>query len=163
MNLTRRGFLKLVGAAPLVIAAPALCRLWVPEQSALVLPEEQEIVIPLAQASVNGDVVFGWITSADMRGLPPEDLHAWLAHDSMLFPDGAPIMLIDGATEYEADFPAWQATGYETYGNPRGSAGMRRQHRFAWRGSGSPLTEGDRFTLRAGWKNRDELLTRLTT
>lgn len=154
----------MLAVTPAVIAVPSLARIWVPEPKLLELPE-QEIVVPLARAAASGDLMFGWITSADLVGLPLEDLQAWLINDSMYFGDG-PLMLLDEAgslASAEAQLPRISHPGY--YYDPllttRSPAGMRRVHRFAWRGSGSPLTEGSRFTLRAGWKSRDELLTRL--
>jgi hypothetical protein len=129
VEMTRRGFLKTLAASALVIAAPSMATIWVPEQPELALPLE-----PVIQASLNGDLVYGWILPRDMGDLSTlqDDLHMiqeTLFEDAFrYFPPNAPIMLLAG--------------------EPIARARRNELQRFVWRGNGSPIMTGG-TTMRA--------------
>lgn len=131
MDMNRRGFLKLIGAVPLVIAAPSLGRLWVPE-----VPQEIALPMkPVIDASQHGEIICGWLFTAAMGD--PEDYRRILLEDAHgYFPLTAPLMVL-----------------HKELVERRGR-GFRR---FIWRGNGAPIARGEEMKTIAVWANLGEL------
>lgn len=126
MDMTRRGFLKLIGSVPLVITLPSAGRIWVPE-----VPEEIALPMkPVLEASQQGDAICGWLFTRDMGD--PEDFRRILLEDAHdYFSPTAPLMVLEKEVDY-------------------GNRGFRR---FIWRGNGSPITNGEEMKTLAVWAN----------
>lgn len=145
MDLDRRSFLKILGATPLVIAAPALGQIW--------LPPEQEIIVPaeISKTIVEGNTVCGWV-------IPLSEMEAvninfttdytkqlfkgeFMQDAIMYFPSKTPIMLLAG----------------DIIERRRGVRQPIRT-RFIWRGTGSIPAGGKQFGVMRTWNNSLEIL-----
>lgn len=132
MDMTRRGFLQLLGAAPVVIAMPATARIWVPEA-----PAEIALAMePAVEASQQGRVICGWLFTREMGD--PELYRQVLLEDAHdYFSPIAPLMVL------EREVDRWPHRGFR---------------RFMWRGSGEPITDGQQMKTLAIWRNLAELV-----
>lgn len=91
MNLTRRGFLKIAAAAPLVVVAPRASALWLPSQE-IALPEEKEIQL-VKEAILDRSLIGVYITWQ----IPSELFLMELESDSRkYFLPGTPMMILFG-------------------------------------------------------------------
>jgi hypothetical protein len=136
MDVSRRGFLKLMAATPVAIALPSEAKLWVPPH----IEAERDVVEllkPVVSASEHGDLVYGWLLPDEFA---PADI------DSLL-----PTLLRD-AYHYFPDGSALLALRREVIGYRRPGLGRRLQ-RFVWRGAGAPVS-GASHQIAAAWHSR---------
>jgi hypothetical protein len=140
MDISRRGFLKLMAATPVAIALPAQAKLWVPPHID-VERDVVELLRPVVDASAAGDLICGWLLADEFQPADVDWMFPTLAADAYrYFPDGCALMALrrrDILTR-------------------RPGAGKRMQ-RFLWRGTGSPV-EGAALQIAAAWNSRSQLL-----
>lgn len=132
IELSRRGFLGLLGgAAALVVVAP-MAKIWV--------PAEQEIIMPEAfEAARTGNLICGWL----MSGIPTSDMGLQTLRESLLgqafeFPSKVPLMILQHS---------W-TMGHNAY----------RFNRFFYRGAGDPNVGGNKVKVLASWANAESMV-----
>jgi hypothetical protein len=142
--MDRRDFLKILGAVPLVIAAPSLGQIW--------LPPEQEIIVPpeISKTIVEGNTICGWAIPFNEMEMVAENFeiddlrqfHSEFMSDAiMYFPPKISILLLAGDVierRYGVRQPA--------------------RTRFIWHGVDSMPSGGKQFRVMKSWNDSSEML-----
>ena len=136
----------MLGTTAAVLVVPSAAKLWVPDTE-LIAPEEG-LILPVKEleaASDNGDLVFGWVLPEDIASEPSISgyIHFLLEDAIRYFPASSPILALRGRSIRDAKKVPENA---------------RRLERFAWRGNGSPLDDGEPYIIKGAWKNYGEML-----
>jgi len=152
--MDRRSFLKLLGAAPLVIAAPSLAEIWIPPQQEIIIPPE------LTETIVEGNTVCGWVVPFDMA----EDVYDMLNdHDAphmrqqfgtdaiMYFPKKTPILLLTGNVNF--DNRIYNPNSAHLLGKKQ-----RINQRFRWHGAGKMPEGGTQFRILQSWNDSSQMV-----
>jgi hypothetical protein len=142
-DLSRRGFLKLIGAVPLAIALPSEGKIWVPTHLN-VDKDINELLKPVISASEHGDLVCGWFLGDEFG---PDDIQSSLE-----------VFMDDAFWYFPANAPILALRDPDPMITRRPGLG-RRSRRFVWRGSGSPI-QGSSHQIIAAWNHRADLLDR---
>jgi hypothetical protein len=131
VNLSRRGFLGVLGATAAAVIIMPSAKLWVPEEAQIVLPE-------VTEAAKAEGLICGWYFD-EAYGVPDD---AWLASDAFgYFPHKAPLMILKEQP--------WFA-----FRQPRSRGFMR----FIYRGTGAPARDGRVIPVVATWADYHALI-----
>jgi len=181
--LDRRSFLKLLGAAPLVIAAPSLAEIWIPPQ--------QEIIVPpkLTETIAEGNTVCGWVVPVNIA----EDVYDMLNDQDLphmrqqfgvdaisYFPPKTPILLLAGNVSFDSRIKLNETTSVTTHSRSytimdnKGmihtvqgeqdhySNSFRRMQpinrRFKWRGTSNMPEGGTEFRILQSWDDSSRMV-----
>ena len=152
--MDRRSFLKLLGAAPLVIAAPSLAEIWIPPQ--------QEIIVPpkLTETIAEGNTVCGWVVPVNIA----EDVYDMLNDQDLphmrqqfgvdaisYFPPKTPILVLAGNVNFDN----------RIYHPDSGHLFGKKQPvnlRFTWRGTTKMPEGGTEFRILQSWDNSSRMV-----
>ena len=89
MDISRRGFLKIFSAAPAVVLAPDIAKIWVPEQK--ILAQEPEEIKVIRAISANGGYIGVYSVKSNLWGMAIEGL---FEDAPMYFEIGMPIIAV---------------------------------------------------------------------
>jgi hypothetical protein len=142
--MDRRDFLKILGAAPLVIALPSLGQIWLPPEQGIIVPPE------ISKTIVEGNTICGWAIPFSEMELVDENwrnedfkyFRAEFMEDAITyFPPKTSVMLLAGDV-IERKFGVRQPI----------------RTRFVWHGAGSMPAGGRQFRIMKSWNDSSEML-----
>jgi len=144
--MDRRSFLKLFGAAPLVIAAPSLAEIWIPPQQKIIVPPEIKDTI------VKGNTICGWVVPMKMAGdvydmlndyEAPQMRQQFAADAFSYFPPKTPILLLAGNVLFE---------------RKRVYSLQPIMRRFSWTGTTSMPENGNKYRILQNWDDSSRMV-----